>query len=529
MIRRDQQLWLRLQQQNIISTDTPLSEDNSTPWYIKTMQGIAGWFAALFMLGFSAAIFDWIFSYDNEMFLIIIGLSCSVSAFLIFRYKQQVAFLEQFALATSLCGQFMVCWGLFDILSMKESSAFLSIALYQGALALLMPNFLHRVMSCWFAMIALFWSFNLNGIYGLDSAIASCLLTLIWTQDRLLYRYRSVLLPIGFGFALSLIQLSAHALFQDEFFRYYQQKSSGFIQQYSPYIGHLFIALSCLFLLKQILKEQHLSITSKQGILALSGLLILLISSFPVTGASSALLILIIGFFRQHITLVALGIASLLSFLSWYYYNLSETLLVKSIYLLSIAALLLITLWFISFITRDEKGNVRVQPTMDTRKWLSLGTALLVLVVINANIFQKESLISNGRSVLLELAPVDPRSLMQGDYMRLRYKIATEAFNRSIENDIQDGFILAEISPQNVAKYIAIYSGETLTKNQQLLKFRIRKSRLKFATNAFFFEEGTADKFQQAKYGEFKVDEDGNMLLVSMRDAEFNLLGINKP
>ena len=113
--------------------------------------------------------------------------------------------------------------------------------------------------------------------------------------------------------------------------------------------------------------------------------------------------------------------------------------------------------------------------------------------------------------------------------MRLRYKIATEAFNRSIENDIQDGFILAEISPQNVAKYIAIYSGETLTENQQLLKFRIRKSRLKFATNAFFFEEGTADKFQQAKYGEFKVDEDGNMLLVSMRDAEFNLLGINKP
>ncbi|MFX7329222.1 GDYXXLXY domain-containing protein, partial [Acinetobacter baumannii] len=34
---------------------------------------------------------------------------------------------------------------------------------------------------------------------------------------------------------------------------------------------------------------------------------------------------------------------------------------------------------------------------------------------------QKEMLLKEGQLVLLPLAPVDPRSLMQGDYMALRY------------------------------------------------------------------------------------------------------------
>ncbi len=32
--------------------------------------------------------------------------------------------------------------------------------------------------------------------------------------------------------------------------------------------------------------------------------------------------------------------------------------------------------------------------------------------------------------VLLRLAPVDPRSLMQGDYMRLNYELARQLGNR---------------------------------------------------------------------------------------------------
>ncbi len=45
---------------------------------------------------------------------------------------------------------------------------------------------------------------------------------------------------------------------------------------------------------------------------------------------------------------------------------------------------------------------------------------LLVLVAFNYSVYTKEKTLEAGTLVLLELAPVDPRSLMQGDYMVLK-------------------------------------------------------------------------------------------------------------
>ncbi|MDE8355606.1 GDYXXLXY domain-containing protein, partial [Klebsiella pneumoniae] len=45
---------------------------------------------------------------------------------------------------------------------------------------------------------------------------------------------------------------------------------------------------------------------------------------------------------------------------------------------------------------------------------------VLALAVVNLAIVSCERLLAEGEVVLLELAPVDPRSLMQGDYMSLR-------------------------------------------------------------------------------------------------------------
>ena len=57
---------------------------------------------------------------------------------------------------------------------------------------------------------------------------------------------------------------------------------------------------------------------------------------------------------------------------------------------------------------------------------VTLFLGLAVLAVLNYQIYRKESLIKSSEEIFLELAPVDPRSLMQGDYMALEYKIANE-------------------------------------------------------------------------------------------------------
>ena len=42
---------------------------------------------------------------------------------------------------------------------------------------------------------------------------------------------------------------------------------------------------------------------------------------------------------------------------------------------------------------------------------------VLILAFFNWSVVQKEALLRDGTPLLIELAPVDPRSLIQGDYM----------------------------------------------------------------------------------------------------------------
>ena len=65
------------------------------------------------------------------------------------------------------------------------------------------------------------------------------------------------------------------------------------------------------------------------------------------------------------------------------------------------------------------------------RAGVAVAAGILVLLAVNWNIMQREHLLNDGKLVLLELAPVDPRSLMQGDYMALRFKITDQAFPNS--------------------------------------------------------------------------------------------------
>ena len=57
------------------------------------------------------------------------------------------------------------------------------------------------------------------------------------------------------------------------------------------------------------------------------------------------------------------------------------------------------------------------------------------------------------------------------------------------------------------------------------LRYRIREGHVWLGTNAFFFEEGTAERFSGARYGEFRVDrESGEAVLVGLRDDKLAAL-----
>ncbi len=160
------------------------------------------------------------------------------------------------------------------------------------------------------------------------------------------------------------------------------------------------------------------------------------------------------------------------------------------------------------------------------RKWLILLCTPLILAVVNLAIWQNERLIKQGETLLLELAPVDPRSLMQGDYMALRFAMA-DAIRQQLKAPDKrlNGQVIVQLDADKRASLVGLDTGATLEPGQLRLQFRLRNNQIKFATNAFFFQEGTGSVYQQAKYGLFRVNAEGQLLLTHLVDAELQTLG----
>ena len=161
------------------------------------------------------------------------------------------------------------------------------------------------------------------------------------------------------------------------------------------------------------------------------------------------------------------------------------------------------------------------------RRAVVLIAGLLILAGMIAATSSKEMLLVTGRVVYLELAPVDPRSLIQGDYMALRFKVANEAFgSRMDQRSAQsDGRIVLSIDESDVATFKRLDDGSPLATNEVVMRYRIRDQKPKFATNAFFFQEGHAMDYAKARYGEFRVADSGECILTGLRDENLVQLG----
>jgi len=150
------------------------------------------------------------------------------------------------------------------------------------------------------------------------------------------------------------------------------------------------------------------------------------------------------------------------------------------------------------------------------RKAVALAAGLLVLLLVNYGIYRRERLLTKGRVVFLALSPVDPRSLMQGDYMRLSFAAADHAFSRE-RTPPADGHLVVALDRQGVGRFRRLADTAPLQPNEVALRYRIRRGQANLATNAFFFEEGQAKAFANARFGEFRVSRDGEMILTGLR------------
>ena len=135
---------------------------------------------------------------------------------------------------------------------------------------------------------------------------------------------------------------------------------------------------------------------------------------WPLLAVFLAMLALALAFAIRARALMGLAILFGLLEVSSFYYVLGTTLLVKSIIMVLLGAGLIASARWLA------KGA-----GMNSRILLGVG-AVLVFGAVNWQVAAKERLRASGQPVYLELAPVDPRSLMQGDYMALNFQLVRE-------------------------------------------------------------------------------------------------------
>jgi uncharacterized membrane-anchored protein len=163
------------------------------------------------------------------------------------------------------------------------------------------------------------------------------------------------------------------------------------------------------------------------------------------------------------------------------------------------------------------------------------GGFLLVVLALVVQIVRKEQVLTHGTSVLLELAPVDPRSLMQGDYMVLDYAVSREArlatgtdwgTSSSTDSGPKEGRLVLRLDADGVGRFVRHDTpGTPLAPGELLLRYKVRQRRVRLGAESFFFQEGHADRYEGAKYGELRVTGDGSSVLVGLRDARRQPLG----
>ena len=275
------------------------------------------------------------------------------------------------------------------------------------------------------------------------------------------------------------------------------------------------------------------------------GLLLLSVCWLPAPGVALALVWVLLGVGLRRPGLRRAGQVALLGYLWLYYSQLSVPLLQKAFWLAGAGvvslALLAVSLWWqrtygpvAQVPVEPSAAGARSAPRQYWRAGAIVAGLLLSLGCVNAGIWQNEGLLTHGRVLRLALTPVDPRALMQGDYMALN-------FTRALNLDTLPGatllapadhpllpssaFVVLDLDEQQVGHAVRVQAHpQPHDDDQAVLRLKQQRDGLHVATNAYFFPEGKAQRYVHARFGELRVDDRGNSVLVRLLDADMQPL-----
>lgn len=332
--------WGALREAGLAHGDPPAAPVE-TPWYVRLLLGVAGWIAALFLLGFVAAGLTWLI--ESEGACVVGGLLGSAAAWVLLRKLGHNAFAAQFALAVSFAGQALFAYGVFGLLDESPDSpaVWLILALQQAALVLLMPNTTHRLWSGFAAAAAVTMALRAGGAAFLVPGLLLGAAAWAWLNEFRWPRFGPLLRPAAWGVVLALVlfELAAGTL----------RPATGFDidPEGRRLYGQLLSGAVLLGVVWALLRRAGATLPGRAAAISLAGTAVMVLVSLEAPGIAAGLCILLLGFAHGNRALTGLGGAALLLYAGGYYYELDLSLLAKSQVLAATGGVLLALRWLL--------------------------------------------------------------------------------------------------------------------------------------------------------------------------------------
>ncbi len=530
--------------QGLLPADAHLPEVDARPWPVTLLTALGAWLAALPLIAVVGMLLGDLISKSVGPYLI--GVLVLAAAVTVLRSRDLPVFVEQLAVPALLVGGGALAFGLYRDLSSQAAAAILAVVALGLAYAIARP-WLRVLLGAAAAGLGIqmllprhaFWGDGYgSSVFPLWLALHVALLLwwlALYVQQRTLAqwpraRLAAALESVSSGWLLMVLAgmcwwsgmsfLVGGGLWRELFSgagRSGMQDTTWLLAQ----AGSVALAGAAAF----ITARDWPSL--RQPLMAAVGLVLLALCWFlPVLGAV-LLALACMATSRRWLQAAAAALAA-----AWivgsFYYQLHWTLANKAVVLTGLGAVLGGLAWWAG---RAEARRPEHSPVASHRyaaAAMVLGS-VLTLVLANFSIWQKETLIAQGERVFVELAPVDPRSLMQGDFMRLNYRVPG-----SMEPELRElvtrqrPHVIAKRDERGVAQLLRVARADApLAPGEMRIELTPKDGRWIIVSDAWFFREGDAKRWEAAKYGEFRVTPDGRALLVGLADAQLQTIAID--
>jgi len=512
-------LWRQAQDRLLLPADAaPPTAVEGRPWPVVLLTALGAWLAAVPLLIVIGIAFGPMLQHGGAY---VAGVALLAAAVVILRSASLPLFVEQLAVPLLLAGEASLGFALFHDLP-EPMAPLLLVALALAISAVVRPHWLKACLGATAAlfMALSFWPWHWGGQHveattpywlSWHFCVAVWLAVILW--DRTAALRASVLVTASGWGAMSLLGLALSSgsamLVGGALGGFGGSGQSGLAWAWWPGGVSVVLALLAGGWLGRTWRSLR-----RPGYVGVAVVLAGLAGFMPALGA--VLLMAAACLVQARWQLAAAAALAAVWVVSSFYYQLAWPLATKAEVLAMAGVLLGLLarpLWHRGGATQPAYGPVGQGPRIGAAVSL-----VAVLAVINVAIAQKEALIGEGQPVFIALVPADPRSLMQGDFMRLNFALPSDLNGR--DNPLltdQRPIAVAQLDDRRVARLLRMHADEPLAANELLIELTPKNGRWTVVTDAWFFKEGDAQRWAPARFGEFRVKPDGQALLVGLR------------